>query len=56
MFCHNINFNIFNNIFDIYCYIYIYIYIGPYFNDLSICSKAHGAVALRACPNPLLIV
>ncbi len=29
---------------------------GPYFNDLSAWSKAHSAGALRAFPNPLLLV
>lgn len=29
--------------------------LGPYFNNLSPWSKAHGASALEACPNPLLL-
>ncbi len=29
---------------------------GPYFDDLSTWSKAQGAGALMACPNPLLLV
>ncbi len=28
----------------------------PYFNDLKAWSKAQSAGALRACPNPLLLV
>ncbi len=28
---------------------------GPYFTDLCAWSKEHGAAALRACPNPLLL-
>ncbi len=37
----------------------VFIVLGhnwPYFNDLSAWSKAHGAGALGACPNPLLLV
>ncbi len=30
--------------------------LGPYFNNISTWSAAHGAGALRACPNPLLLV